>query len=124
MLRKLGTVRARTSGAASNFHDGCSKVESQVHFHHPITGRIMALNIKNPETERLAHLLADATGESLTEAVTQALRERLTAVRRAADREQMIASVESLQEMVRALPVLDTRSPDEILGYDEYGLPR
>lgn len=84
----------------------------------------MALNIKNPETERLAHLLADATGESLTEAVTAALRERLAAVRRAADREQMIASVARLQEMVQALPVLDPRSPDEILGYDEYGLPR
>lgn len=84
----------------------------------------MALNIKNPETERLAHLLADATGESLTEAVTAALRERLAAVRRAADREQMIASVARLQEMVQALPVLDARSPDEILGYDEYGLPR
>lgn len=85
---------------------------------------IMALNIKNAETERLAHLLADATGESLTEAVTQALRERLAAVQRAADREQMIASVERLQEMVLALPVLDPRSPEEILGYDEYGLPR
>ena len=84
----------------------------------------MALNIKNAETERLAHLLAGATGESLTEAVTQALRERLAAVQRAADREQMIASVERLQEMVQALPVLDPRSPEEILGYDEYGLPR
>jgi antitoxin VapB len=84
----------------------------------------MALNIKNPETERLAHLLADATGESLTEAVTEALRERLAAVQRAAGREQMIASVESLQEMVRAFPVLDPRSPEEILDYDEYGLPR
>jgi antitoxin VapB len=84
----------------------------------------MALNIKNQETERLAHLLADATGESLTEAVTAALRERLAAVRRAADREQMIASVQRLQEMVQTLPILDPRSPDEILGYDEYGLPR
>ena len=84
----------------------------------------MALNIKNPETERLAHLLADATGESLTEAVTVALRERLAAVRRIDDREQMIASVERLQETIRALPVLDARTPEEILGYDEYGLPR
>lgn len=84
----------------------------------------MALNIKNSETERLAHLLADATGESLTEAVTVALRERLAAVRRIADREQMVASVERLQEAVRALPVLDARTPEEILGYDEFGLPR
>ena len=56
--------------------------------------------------------------------MTAALRERLAGVRRAADRTQMIASVERLQEMVKALPVLDSRSPDEILGYDEYGLPQ
>lgn len=37
----------------------------------------MALSIKNPETERLARELANVTGESLTEAVTQALRDRL-----------------------------------------------
>lgn len=36
----------------------------------------------------------------------------------------MIASVERLQDMVQALPVLDSRSADEIIGYDEYGLPQ
>lgn len=75
----------------------------------------MALNIDDPETVRLAHLLAEATGESLEEAVTTALRERLAAVRRA-DREQMIASVNRLQDMIQTLPVLDSRSDDEILG--------
>ena len=44
----------------------------------------MALNIKNPEADALAHELAAATGESLTEAVTEALRARLEAVRRRA----------------------------------------
>jgi antitoxin VapB len=86
--------------------------------------RIMALNIKNAETERLAHLLADATGESLTEAVTIAVRERLAAVRRMSCRDEMLAGVTRLQEMVRALPIRDTRTEDEILGYDEFGLPR
>lgn len=84
----------------------------------------MALNIKNPQTERLAHLLAEETGESLTEAVTTALRERLAAVRRMAERDQLIASVESIQDMLAAIPDRDTRTPEEILGYDEFGLPR
>lgn len=83
----------------------------------------MALNIKNPHTERLAHLLAEATGESLTEAVTVALRVRLAAVSRARDVDAIIRSVERIQAMVAALPVRDSRTPDEILGYDEYGLP-
>ncbi len=83
----------------------------------------MALNIKNPHTERLAHLLAEATGESLTEAVTVALRERLAVVGRTRDVDGIIRSVERIQAMVRALPVRDTRAPDEILGYDEHGLP-
>ncbi|HEX8670565.1 MAG TPA: type II toxin-antitoxin system VapB family antitoxin [Longimicrobium sp.] len=83
----------------------------------------MALNIKNPHTERLAHLLAEATGESLTEAVTVALRERLASVSRARDVDGIIRSVERIQAMVAALPVRDSRTPDEILGYDEYGLP-
>lgn len=84
----------------------------------------MALNIKNPQTEELARLLSEATGESLTEAITVALRERLAAVSRVRDIEGVLADVERIQEMVAALPVLDTRSEDEILGYDDYGLPR
>ena len=43
----------------------------------------MSLNIKNPETFRLAHELAEATGETVTGAVTTAVRERLEAIRRA-----------------------------------------
>ncbi len=84
----------------------------------------MALSIKNPETERLARELAQATGESLTEAVTKALRERL--LREAGhkgDREQIRAEIRRIQARVAALPVLDDRTPDEIIGYDEHGLP-
>jgi antitoxin VapB len=84
----------------------------------------MALSIKNPETERLARELAQATGESLTEAVTNALRDRL--VREAGhkgDREQIRAEIRRIQQEFQSLPVLDDRTPDEIIGYDEYGLP-
>jgi antitoxin VapB len=41
----------------------------------------MKLNIKNPETDKLARLLAAETGETITAAVKQALRERLQLVR-------------------------------------------
>jgi antitoxin VapB len=42
----------------------------------------MSLNIKDPETHRLAQALARETGETMTHAVNQALRERLERVRR------------------------------------------
>ena len=41
----------------------------------------MALNIKNEETQKLAHELSKLTGDSMTAAVTEALRERLDRVR-------------------------------------------
>ena len=83
----------------------------------------MALNIKNAETEQLARELADATGESLTEAVTLALKERLAAMRRRARSSRLRADVAQIQKMVATLPIRDPRSAEEILGYDRFGLP-
>lgn len=84
----------------------------------------MALSIKNQETERLARELARVTGESLTQAVTEALRDRLVReVGSKGDREQIIAEIRRIQARVGALPNLDDRTPEEIIGYDEYGLP-
>ena len=84
----------------------------------------MALSIKNPETERLARELARVTGKSLTEAVTAALRDRLVReTGHSYDREQVRAEIRRIQEKFQRLPVLDDRTPDEIIGYDEYGLP-
>lgn len=84
----------------------------------------MALNIKNDETHRLVQALAEETGETLTEAVTVAVRERLESLRRRHRRDEIVQSVLDIQEFVRDLPDLDPRSPDEILGYDGFGLPR
>lgn len=84
----------------------------------------MALSIKHPEADRLARELAQRTGESLTEAVVVALRERL---RRETGRRQAVSVSEQLREIRRrlaALPILDPRPADEIIGYDENGLPR
>ena len=87
-------------------------------------GRKMALNIKNRTAEQLAHELASVTGESLTEAITVALRNRLEALKRSRQRGSVMAEVAALQEFLRSQPDRDTRSADEILGYDEFGLPR
>jgi antitoxin VapB len=82
------------------------------------------LNIRNEETEQLAAALAKLTGETKTEAVTQALRERLQRVRRARTKRRLADDLDEIALHCSSLPVRDTRSPDEIMGYDEQGIPR
>lgn len=84
----------------------------------------MPLNIRNPETERLAETLAQLTGESKTEAVTKALRDRLARVRRERSKRRLADELDEIARHCAALPVRDVRTPDEIIGYDEHGLPR
>jgi len=83
----------------------------------------MALSIKNPEADRLARELAAITGESLSDAVIEALRERLarTAGRRRAS--SLRNDIKRIQDRIARLPVLDRRTDEEIIGYDEHGLP-
>ena len=83
----------------------------------------MPLNIKNAEADRLARELAELTGETLTEALTIALRERLereSGRKRALGLREEIARI---QERVARLPLLDRRTDEDIIGYDEHGLP-
>lgn len=84
----------------------------------------MALNIRNPEAERLATELARQTGENKTTAITKALRDRLARVRRERGHRSLADEVEQIAQHFASLPVLDNRAPEEILGYDENGLPR
>lgn len=84
----------------------------------------MALNIRSAETEALAAELARLTGETKTEAVTKAVRDRLERVRRARQRRSLADELDAIGKQCAALPVLDPRAPDEIVGYDEHGLPR
>jgi len=84
----------------------------------------MALNIRNPETERLATELARRTGESKTEAVTKALRDRLSRVRRERSSRPLAAELAEIANHCAGLPVMDARSSDEIIDYDDEGLPR
>lgn len=84
----------------------------------------MALSIKHPEADRLARELARSTGESLTEAVMKALRERLVREHRKTVAPRLREEIRAIRERCARLPVLDSRSADEIVGYDENGLPR
>jgi antitoxin VapB len=84
----------------------------------------MALSIKDPEADQLARDLARLTGESLTGAVTRALSERLERERKKRGKPGRVA--EELERIVAELkraPVLDARTAEEIIGYDEHGLP-
>jgi len=83
----------------------------------------MALNIRNPETDRLAEQLAELTGETKTAAVTQALRERLQRVQRERCGTRLAERLDAIAVRTAALPVLDGRSAEDILGYDSNGLP-
>jgi antitoxin VapB len=83
----------------------------------------MALNIKDPEADQLARELSRATGEKITTAVAIALRERLDRVRRLPGDRDMARELTVIARRTAALPVLDQRTDDEILGYDEHGLP-
>jgi antitoxin VapB len=85
----------------------------------------MALSLKDPEADRLARAVAEKTGETLTAAVITALRERLARLRaRPARRRRLRDELREIGERCAALPTLDRRSADEILGYDDHGLPR
>ena len=85
----------------------------------------MALSIRDPETDRLARELSTLTGESMTGAIRAALEERLAREkrRRSGEIERRRRAINAVVEEFTKLPVLDDRSPDEILGYDENGLP-
>jgi len=85
----------------------------------------MPLSIKDPEADQLARRLAERTGETITQAVITALRERLA--REQLDEQAVKNLVEDVMDIGRhcaALPLLDARSPDEIIGYDQHGLPQ
>ena len=83
----------------------------------------MALSIKDPQTERLARELAGRTGESITVATRRALEERLRRVGSDTRKAALLEDLAAIRRRRSALPVLDKRSADEIIGYDETGLP-
>jgi len=84
----------------------------------------MALSVKDPEADRLAREVVARTGETLTQAVVVALRERLARLRGRGKRRRLRDELREIARRCTQLPTLDDRPGDEILGYDDRGLPR
>jgi len=84
----------------------------------------MALNIRHPATEKLAEEVAELTGETKTEAVRRALQDRLTRLRRERAKRRLADELDQIAKRCARLPAQDVRPADEILGYDDNGLPR
>lgn len=83
----------------------------------------MALNIKDPATEKSVRELAALTGETVTAAVRRAAEERLQRVRRKQSGRSLAEELLEIANRCAALPDQDERAAEEILGYDERGLP-
>jgi antitoxin VapB len=84
----------------------------------------VSLNIKNPATVALADELARRQGISKTAAIHQALSERLHRMGYGySGSERLLGELRTIRERVARLPELDTRSDEDIVGYDEFGIP-
>ena len=83
----------------------------------------MPLNIKDPATERSVRELAALTGETVTTAVRRAAEERLRRVRFDRGERSLAAELLEIGKRCASLPDFDTRMADELLGYDQQGLP-
>jgi antitoxin VapB len=83
----------------------------------------MGLSIKNPNTEQRVRQLVELTGETVTGAITVAVEERIERLLQRGQAADAQAEVAALVRQIAALPDLDRRSADEILGYDDDGLP-
>ena len=81
----------------------------------------MTFSVNNSEADRLVRELVALTGENLTTAVTESLRERLERERHVrADRYQQILLC---ADRFAELRVVGDRNEVEIFGWDEHGLP-
>jgi antitoxin VapB len=86
--------------------------------------RGMALSIRNPRAEKLARQIAGESGENLTEVIIRALEERLERMQGRRTTPDMAKEILKISQRCRMLPDVDPRKADEILDYDEHGLPR
>ena len=84
----------------------------------------MALSIRNPRAEKLARQVAAESGESLTQAIIHALEDRLERLKGRRTTADIAEEIMKISLRCRALPEKDQRAPDEILGYDDRGVPQ
>jgi antitoxin VapB len=84
----------------------------------------MPISIKREETVALARALKLRTGKPMARVIHEALEERL---KRLGDddarRRRLLDELRAIRARVARLPELDNRSDEEIIGYDEHGLP-
>jgi antitoxin VapB len=83
----------------------------------------MPISIKNPETEILARKLAELTGESLTDAIRAAVSEKYERLRQARAGRSLADDLNEIALRCAKRPIVSELSDDEILGYDEMGVP-
>lgn len=83
----------------------------------------MPLTINHPEVTQLAQELVDYTGETLSQAVLIALRERLEREKEKQRQALLKKALLQIGQQCAALPILDQRSPEAILGYNQHGVP-
>jgi antitoxin VapB len=87
-------------------------------------GGYVALSIRNPRAEKLARQVAAESGESLTESIIRALEERLERLKGRLTTSDVAEEIMKISLRCRVLPAMDERGADEILDYDERGIPR
>ncbi len=83
----------------------------------------MALSIRNPKAEKLAREIAAESGETITQAITLALEERLERLRGRSTATDLAEEILKISKRCSGIPDRDKRSADEILGYDDTGVP-
>lgn len=83
----------------------------------------MPISIKNAETEDLAREVAGLTGQSLTDAIRIALLEKRERVREARRGRSLTDDLNAIALRCAQRPTISSLSEDDILGYDEFGIP-
>ena len=82
------------------------------------------MSIKSADAEALARKVSAMTGENLTAAIVTALRERLQRLEQTSQSDALADQLDAIAQRSAELPVIDERSADEIIGYDDQGVPR
>ena len=84
----------------------------------------MPLSLIDPEADHLAETLASLTGRPVGDAVLYALREQVRREGRRLMASRVKDDLRLISDRCAALPDLDTRTPEEIIGFDEHGLAK
>ena len=82
----------------------------------------MALKLKSAKAGALARKLATATGEDIETAVERAIEERLARTPHPHPTREH-SDIDAIFDRLAQMPILDVRTPEEIIGYDENGVP-